>query len=80
LLQNVKIIKSKNIKNNFFSCFILKNKKMIKATSFHNINSNISYELQNSNNTFNLVAKIKQNTWKGKNTIEIEIIDLIKVI
>jgi len=80
LLQNVKIIKSKNIKNNFFSCFILKNKKMIKATSFHNINANISYELQNSNNTFDLVAKIKQNTWKGKNTIEIEIIDLIKVI
>ena len=80
LLQGVKIIKSKNIKNNFFSCFILKNKKMIKATSFHNINSNISYELQNSNNTFDLVAKIKKNTWKGKNTIEIEIIDLIKVI
>ena len=53
---------------------------MIKATSFHNINSNISYELQNSNDTFDLVAKIKKNTWKGKNTIEIEIIDLIKVI
>ena len=80
LLQGVKIIRSKNIKNNFFSCFILKNKKMIKATSFHNINSNISYELQNPNNTFDLVAKIKKNIWKGKNSIEIEIIDLIKVI
>jgi single-stranded-DNA-specific exonuclease len=80
LLQDVKIIKLKNIKNNFFSCFVSKNKKIIKATSFHNINSNLSYELQNSNKTFDIVAKIKQNKWNNKNTLEIEIIDLIKVI
>jgi single-stranded-DNA-specific exonuclease len=80
LLQDVKIIKLKNIKNNFFSCFVSKNKKIIKATSFHNINSSLSYELQNSNKTFDIVAKIKQNKWNNKNTLEIEIIDLIKVI
>ena len=80
LLQDVKIIKLKNIKNNFISCFVSKNKKIIKATSFHNINSNLSYELQNSNKTFDIVAKIKQNKWNNKNTLEIEIIDLIKVI
>ena len=78
LLQDVKIIKLKNIKNNFFSCFVSKNKKIIKATSFHNINSNLSYELQNSNKTFDIVAKIKQNKWNNKNTLEIEIIDLMK--
>ena len=80
LLQDVKIIKPKNIENNFFTCFVSKNKKMIKATSFHNINSNISYELQNSKNSFDLIFKIKHNKWNSKNTIEIEIIDLIKVI
>jgi len=53
---------------------------LIKATLFQNINSDISYQLQNSNNTFDVVAKIKQNKWNNKNTLEIEIIDLIKVI
>lgn len=80
LLQDVNIVKLKKIKNNFITCFVSKNKKMIKATSFHNINSNISYELQNSNNKFDLVAKIKENKWNNKNRIEIEIVDLIKVI
>ena len=80
LLRGVKIIKSKNIKNNFISCFILKNKKMIKACSFHDFISNISYEIQNSKKTFDLIAKIKLNKWNNKNAIEIEIVDLIKVI
>ena len=53
---------------------------MIKATFFHNINSNITYELQNSKNSFDLIAKIKHNKWNNKNTIEIEIIDLIRII
>ena len=80
LLRNIKIVKTKYVNNNFISCFILKNKKMIKALSFHDIESNISYELQNSMNTFNLIGKIKLNKWNNKNTIEIEIVDLIKVI
>jgi single-stranded-DNA-specific exonuclease len=80
LLRNIKIVKLKNIKNNFSTCYISKNKKMIKASSFHDIRSNIFYELQNSKNTFDLIAKIKLNKWNNKNTIEIEIIDLIKVI
>ena len=80
LLRDVKIVKLKSIKNNFFTCFISKNKKMIKASSFHHIKSNISYELQNSKKTFDLIAKIKLNKWNNKNTIEIEIIDLINII
>ena len=80
LLKGIKIVKFKLIKNSFLSCFISKNKKMIKATSFHSMNSNISYEIQNSNNTFDLIAKIKRNNWNNKNAIEIEIIDLIRVI
>ncbi|WP_440911866.1 single-stranded-DNA-specific exonuclease RecJ [Candidatus Pelagibacter sp.] len=80
LLRDVKIVKPKSIKNNFFTCFIFKNKKMIKASSFHHVKSNISYELQNSKKTFDLIAKIKLNKWNNKNTIEIEIVDLIKDI
>ena len=80
LLQNIRIIKSKKIKNNFFTCFVSNNKKIMKATLFQNINSDISYQLQNSNNAFDVIAKIKQNKWNNKNTLEIEIIDLIKVI
>ena len=79
LFQNVKIIKSRNIKDNFFTCFISKNRKMIKASLFQSIKSNISYELQNSKNTFDLIGKIKHNKWNNKNTLEIEIIDLIKL-
>ena len=79
LLQDVKIVKSRKIKNNFIVCYISKNKKMIKASSFHDIRSNISYELQNSINTFNLVVKIKKNKWNNKNNIEVEIVDLIKI-
>jgi single-stranded-DNA-specific exonuclease len=79
LLQDVKIVKSRKIKSNFLVCYISKNKKMIKASSFHDIKSNISYELQNSNNTFNLIVKIKQNKWNNKNNIEVEIVDLIKI-
>jgi single-stranded-DNA-specific exonuclease len=80
LLRDIKIVKLKNIKNNFFTCFISKNKRMIKASSFHDIRSNIPRELQNSKSTFDLVAKIKLNKWNNKNTIEIEIIDLIRII
>ena len=80
LLQNIRIIKSKKIKNNFFTCFVSNNKKIMKATLFQNINSDISHQLQNSNNAFDVIAKIKQNKWNNKNTLEIEIIDLIKVI
>ena len=80
ILQNIRIIKSKKIMNNFFTCFVSNNKKIMKATLFQNINSDISYQLQNSNNAFDVIAKIKQNKWNNKNTLEIEIIDLIKVI
>jgi single-stranded-DNA-specific exonuclease len=80
LLRNIKIVKTKYVNNNLISCFILKNKKMIKALSFHDIESNISHELQNSMNTFDLIGKIKLNKWNNKNSIEIEIVDLIKVI
>ncbi len=78
LIENIKIIKSKVIKDKFISCFIKKDKKLIKAISFNHLNSKISYTILNSNTNFDIIAKIKDNNWNNKRHIDIEIIDLIK--
>jgi len=78
LIENIKIIKSKILKDRFISCFIKKDKKLIKAMYFNHLNSKISYMLINSNSNFDVIAKIKDNKWNNKRSIELEIIDLIK--
>ncbi len=80
LIQNVKIIKTKIIKDRFISCFVKKNKKLVKGMSFNHLNSKISYAILNSNCNFDIIAKIKDNNWNDKLSIELEIIDLIKNI
>jgi len=77
LIQDVKFIKKTLINNLYISCFIKKNSKMIKSISFNHLNSKISYEILNSNNTYDVLVKIKPNTLKNKSKIELEIIDLI---
>src|SRR6056300_919964 len=78
LIQDVKFVQKKLIKNQYISCFIKKDSKIIKSISFNHINSKISYEIINSTNNFDVVVKIKSNTWNNKSSIELEIIDLIK--
>jgi single-stranded-DNA-specific exonuclease len=78
LIQDVKFIKKTLIKNFYISCFIQKNSKMIKSVSFNHLNSKINYEILNSNNSYDVLVKIKPNKLKNKSTIELEIIDLIK--
>src|SRR6056300_1666334 len=78
LIQDVKFIKKTLIKNLYISCFIQKNSKMIKSVSFNHLNSKINYEILNSNNSYDVLVKIKPNKLKNKSTIELEIIDLIK--
>ncbi len=78
LFQNIKLIKPKILKNKFISCFIKSNNKMIKAISFNHLNSKISFEIMNSKNNVNLLAKIKENIWNNKSFIQLEIIDIIK--
>ncbi len=80
LIEKIKIIKPKIINEKFISCFVEKNKKMIKAISFYHLNTKISYEILNSKSNFDIFVKIKQNQWNNKTTIELEIIDLIKDI
>jgi len=78
LIQDVKFVKKKLIKNQYIGCFIKKDSKIIKSISFNHINSKISYEILNSTNNFDVVVRIKSNTWNNKSSIELEIIDLIK--
>jgi len=78
LIQDVKFVKKSIIKNLYISCFIKKDKSMIKSISFNHLHSKISYEILNSNNVFDVLVKIKTNKLINKNSIELEVIDLIK--
>ena len=80
LIQDVKFIQKKMLKDHYVSCFIKKDSKIIKSISFNHLNSIINYEILNSNNNFDVLVKIKSNTWNNKSSIELEIIDLIKKI
>jgi len=78
LVQDVRFVKKLIIKNLYISCFIRKDGSMIKSISFNHLHSKISYEILNSNNFFDVLVKIKTNKFINKNSIELEIIDLIK--
>ena len=78
LIQNVKFIKPFITKNKFINCFINTNKKNIKSVSFNHLQSKISYEILNNKNYFDVIVKIKDYIWNNKNSIQLEIIDLIK--
>jgi single-stranded-DNA-specific exonuclease len=78
LIENVKIIKPLLLKKKFISCFIKSNNKLIKAISFNPINSKISLNLMNYKNEINIISRIKQNKWNNKNSIQLEVIDVIR--
>ncbi len=78
LIENVEITKTEIIKDKFISCFIKKDKKIIKSISFNHLKSKISYAILNSNSKFDIIGKIKHNKWNNKRYIVLEIIDLIK--
>jgi single-stranded-DNA-specific exonuclease len=80
LLQDIKIINPTVIHNRFIKCFVKKDKKIFKSISFNHIKSKISYEIINSKNNFDILVKVKKNTWNNKSNIELEIIDLVKKI
>ncbi len=78
LIENVKFIKPKILKKKFVSCFIKTNNKMIKAISFNQINSKVSYEILNSKGINNVLVKVKENIFNNNRFIQLEIIDIIK--
>jgi single-stranded-DNA-specific exonuclease len=78
LIQNVRFVKKSIIKDRYISCFIKKDKSMIKSISFNHLHSGVSYEILNSNKFFDVFVIIKSNKWNNKSSIELEIIDIIK--
>ncbi len=80
LIENVKIIKTKILNNQFISCF-LKNRsgKLLNAISFSILKSNISYNILNNKNEVNIIVQIKENFWKNKKNIQVIIIDIINI-
>lgn len=77
LIEKVKIIKPKILKEKFISFFVKKNNRTIKALSFNHLNTKISYQILNSKNDLDILVKIKDNKWNYKSSIELEIIDII---
>ena len=78
LVENIKIIKSSIINNNFITLYLKQSsKRLIKAISFNPIKSKISDFLLNYVKPVNLILKIDKNNWNNKTNIQIEIVDII---
>src|SRR5210317_1011183 len=71
LVQDVRFVKKLIIKNLYISCFIRKDKSMIKSISFNHLHSKISYEILNTNIRYNVLVKIKPNILNNKSKIEL---------
>ncbi len=80
LIENIKITKTKIIKNKFISCF-LKNKsgKLLSAISFNFLESNLSQNILNNKKEVNLIIQIKEKLWNGQKSIQVIIIDIIEL-
>jgi single-stranded-DNA-specific exonuclease len=80
LIQNVRFVKKSIINDRYISCFIKKDKSMIKSISFNHLHSSVNYEILNSNNFFDVLVKMKSNKWLGNKSTELQIIDIVKKV
>ena len=71
-------VKKSIIKDRYISCFINKDKTMIKSISFNHFHSSVNNEILYSNNFFDVLVKIKLNKWLDNKSTELQIIDIIK--
>ena len=78
LFKDVKIIKSKIIKQKYISC-VLKSKvgSSISSISFDSLNTKISVNLLNYKKYLSVIGQINQNFWNNKKTLQLIIKDLI---
>jgi len=78
LFKDLKVIKTNILNDNHISV-ILKSKSgfSIKSISFNSINNKVGNYLLNYKKTFNVLAQINENNWNNKNTLQLNIHDLI---
>ena len=78
LLENVKILKPKIIKERYISFFVKSHyKKILPAISFDLLNSRLSENILYNKNEVTLVMEIKENVWNNKKNIQLIVSDII---
>ena len=79
LLENVRIIKPRLIKNTYVSFFVKSRAgKTISGISFNLLNSEISKNLLYNKSLMSLIVQIKENCWNNKKNIQLIVLDIIK--
>ncbi len=78
LFENLKIIKTNIVgKKHISSIFKSKIGYSIKSISFNSVDTKIGEYLLNYKNELNIIGQIKENFWNNKNTLQLDIKDLI---
>jgi len=78
LIENLKILKPKIIKEKFISCMLISNNRtFFKAISFNLVDSKISEYLLNYKKKIKIIAQLNENLWNNKKSIQLNIIDVI---
>ena len=78
LIKNLKVVKTKTIKDSHISCNLLSDSgEMIKCFSFNSFSTNIGgFLLKKNTNKIDIVGKLSLNEWKGKKNVEFIIDDI----
>ena len=78
LIENIKIIKPKIIKNKFITFYVKsKSGKLFPSISFNFLESDISRELLFNKNELNLIVQIKENIWNNKKNLQLMVLDTL---
>ena len=78
LIENVKILKPKILKNKFVTFYVKsKSGKMIQSVSFNILESQISSALLYNKNDMSLIVQIKENIWNNKKKLQLMVLDVI---
>jgi len=78
LLENIRIIKPKILKNKFVSFFVKsKNSRFLSAISFNLVESAINKELLFNKNEISLLVQINENFWNNKKNLQLVVVDVI---
>ena len=79
LIENIKIIKPKILKEKYVSFFLKsKSNKLIQGISFGHIGSKLNSYLLNCKKHVNLIVEINENFWNNKKFLQINAIDAIE--
>ena len=79
LLEKVKIIQPKIIKNDYLSFYVKSGSgKMIPSISFNYMNSNINKTLLIYKKEIDLIVQIKENLWNNKKNLQLIVSDIIQ--